>query len=50
MSSKVEKVSVRLDANMMLEIKELCVIYNVSISVMLRILLIRSLKEIIIDK
>ncbi len=49
MSSKVERVSIRLDANMMLEIKELCVIYDASISSVIRILLIRSLKEIIID-
>lgn len=42
---KEERISVRLDANTSLELKNLCNIYNVPLSTMIRTLLIKSLNE-----
>lgn len=42
---KEERISVRLDANTSLELKNLCNIYNVPLSTMIRTLLIKSLDE-----
>lgn len=42
---KEERISVRLDANTSLELKNLCKKYKVSLSTMIRTLLIKSLDE-----
>lgn len=42
---KEERISVRLDANTSLELKNLCKKYKVPLSTMIRTLLIKSLDE-----
>lgn len=42
---KEERISVRLDANTSLELKNLCEKYKVPLSTMIRTLLIKSLDE-----
>lgn len=44
--TKPDRVSIRLDANMILEIRELSTIYKVSVSVIVRMLIVKALNEI----
>ncbi|WP_313608369.1 hypothetical protein [Dysgonomonas sp.] len=44
--TKPDRVSIRLDANMMLEIRELSTIYKVPVSVIVRMLIVKALNEI----
>lgn len=45
--TKQDRVSIRLDANMMLEIRKLSTIYKVPVSVIVRMLIVKALNEIL---